>query len=298
MTELLSASFLRRLEGLAIAVRRQVSAGPAGERPGRRHGQSLEFADHRPYTPGDDLRHLDWTLLGRLDRPFVRLFEERSELGVQILLDATGSMAHGKWLAARQLAAALAYVALAGGDRVSLAGLGGGTSAPPPPVRGRERVAVLLSYLQALGCSGHADLLAQLRRQLAARPRGAVLLVSDLLLPDAELDALLALLASAPRQASVVLVVGPEELGQWDQAGLWDSGGDGEVRLHDSETGETLDVTLDEAMRQRYADAFERHARRLEGRARQLGLTSARAPVHLPLEQVVLSSLRAQGVLR
>jgi uncharacterized protein (DUF58 family) len=292
MSELLSPAFIRRLEGLAIATRRQLAGGPAGERRGRRRGQSLEFADHRPYSPGDDLRHLDWTLFGRLDRPYVKRFEEKNELGLQLVLDATGSMAHGKWLAARQLAAALTYVGLAGGDRVRLSALGGAGEVPPPPLRGRDRIHLALRYLQALTCQGRADLRTLLERQLASGPPGAVILLSDLLCPEPEVDALLAVLASGPRQASLILLCGPEELGRWDEAGLWDAGGDGEVRLHDSETDEVLDLTLDESMRQRYAEAFERHARRLEGRARQLGMSCTRAPVHRPLEELVLQTLR------
>src|SRR5579883_3141781 len=228
MAGLLSPSFLLRLEGLALATRRRLAQGDTGERAGLRRGQSLEFADHRPYAAGDDLRHLDWRLFGRLGRPYVKRFEERSELGVTLLVDASASMSDeaprdapsgalpSKWLLARQLAGALAYVALCGGDRVQVAALGGRQGRPPAPVRGRDRVHAILTYLEGLATDevGRAtDVRAELARAAAHRPRGMLIVVSDLLFAGA-VEAVAAL-AFAPRQVVVVQLFGCEERGLW-----------------------------------------------------------------------------------
>ena len=114
--------FLRRLQRLGLIAKRirAVSAGP-GQRRSRRLGDGLEFADHRAYAPGDDIRFLDWPYYARMERLLLRLFHEHSEGAVSLLLDSSASMQLGelcKFDYARRTAAALAYVAMASLDRV------------------------------------------------------------------------------------------------------------------------------------------------------------------------------------
>src|SRR5512146_104744 len=103
---------LRKLNRLTLAAR-QVRAGRfKGERRSVKRGTSLEFADFRRYAPGDDLRRLDWKVYGRLDKPFLKLFEEEEDLAVHVLLDGSQSMDWGageqhKFSYALKLAAAL-----------------------------------------------------------------------------------------------------------------------------------------------------------------------------------------------
>src|SRR5213593_4297408 len=124
MNALLSADLLRRLEQFQLLAQRRAKSSAKGERRSKARGQSVEFADHRNYTVGDDFRYLDWNLFGRLDRLFLKLYEEERELPVTIFLDASESMTFGtprKFDFARQVAAAVGYVALCGFDRVSVA---------------------------------------------------------------------------------------------------------------------------------------------------------------------------------
>src|SRR5207248_3786576 len=120
---LLSADLLRRLEQFQLLAQRRAKSSAKGERRSKARGQSVEFADHRNYVAGDDFRYIDWNLFGRLDRLFLKLYEEERELPVRIFLDASESMAFGtprKFDFARQIAAAVGYVALCGFDRVSV----------------------------------------------------------------------------------------------------------------------------------------------------------------------------------
>src|SRR5438552_12698169 len=120
---LLTPELLRRLEQFQLLATRRAKSTSRGERRSRARGQSVEFADHRSYVPGDDFRYLDWNLYGRLDRLFLKLYEEERELPVRIFLDASESMTFGeprKFDFARQVAAAVGYVALSGFDRVSV----------------------------------------------------------------------------------------------------------------------------------------------------------------------------------
>ncbi len=115
--------FIRKLESLVLAIRRTPAGSARAARRSRRIGAGLEFADHRDYTPGDDPRHLDWSLYGRLERLAVRLYEEDEDLSIDVLVDASASMATGqpsKLDLALQIGAALAYVGLANLDRVAV----------------------------------------------------------------------------------------------------------------------------------------------------------------------------------
>src|SRR5690349_22765982 len=120
---LLTPELLRRLEQFQLLAARRAKSSSKGERRSRARGQSVEFADYRNYVPGDDFRYLDWNLYGRLERLFLKLYEEERELPVRIFLDASESMTFGeprKFDFARQVAAAVGYVALCGFDRVSV----------------------------------------------------------------------------------------------------------------------------------------------------------------------------------
>src|SRR5439155_24841490 len=123
MANLLTPEMLRRLERLQLLAQRRAKSSAKGERRSKARGQSVEFADYRNYAPGDDFRYLDWNLYGRLERLFLKLYEEERELPVRIFLDASESMTFGtpvKFDFARQIAAAVGYVAFCGFDRVSV----------------------------------------------------------------------------------------------------------------------------------------------------------------------------------
>ena len=132
---IIDEALLRKLEQLSLAATRVRVGQTVGERRSTKRGTSVEFADYRNYVRGDDLRRVDWNIYARLERPFVKLFEAEEDLAVHVLLDGSGSMDWGgessdqlagdlnKWLFARRLAAALGYVALVSGDRLTVASL-------------------------------------------------------------------------------------------------------------------------------------------------------------------------------
>src|SRR5262245_61454477 len=118
--QLLDPEFMHRLEQLEIVSRKIFAGKMRGERRSKRKGESVEFADYRNYVVGDDLRFLDWNILARLDRLFLKLFLEEEDLHVSLLIDASKSMDWGaptKSLYAKRVAAALAYIGLVNYDR-------------------------------------------------------------------------------------------------------------------------------------------------------------------------------------
>src|SRR5437899_11195506 len=157
---LLEPALLRRLESLALQVRRAVSGQMGGERRSRRRGQSVEFADFRNYTPGDDFRLIDWNAYARLDRFMLRLFVAEEELPLTLFLDMSGSMDWGspnKAQTARRLAGAIAYVALAALDRVRLTVFAHAPTSGGAPYRGRRAAAQLFARPQSFTAGGDTN---------------------------------------------------------------------------------------------------------------------------------------------
>src|SRR5215218_9066757 len=138
---LLDPEFLLRLQRLEIVSKKVFVGKTKGERLSRRKGQSVEFADFRTYSVGDDLRHLDWNLFARLDRLFLRLFLEEEDLHVYLLIDNSLSMEFGtptKLHYAKQVAAALGFIGLCNMDRVVIGSFNDRMARISPPIRGRR----------------------------------------------------------------------------------------------------------------------------------------------------------------
>ena len=131
---------LDSLKTLVLRLRNRRKLQKKGGQQTTAAGHTREFKDHRSYVPGDDYRNIDWRLYARLERLFIRIFEEVQEFHVHIIVDCSRSMAapySDKRIAALRLAVALAYVALAGQHKVSIIGLGHRCERLVPPVKGR-----------------------------------------------------------------------------------------------------------------------------------------------------------------
>ena len=180
---LLDTEFLRKLERLAIAARRVQLGSVKGERKSKRKGSSIEFADYRDYVQGDDLRHIDWNMFGRLDALYLKLFQDQEDLTVHLLLDASRSMSFGrppKIEFAAKLAAAIGYIALVGYDRVSAEALGDAAPRRLPPSRGKASAHKLFSFIESIRASGGTHLDPSLKSYvLRNRAKGVAVLISD-----------------------------------------------------------------------------------------------------------------------
>lgn len=132
-----------------------------GERVSRDKGAGLEFADHRGYQPGDDMRHLDVSVYSRLRQPVVRQFHPERQLDVVLLVDGTASMDFGtpnKFVFATRVAAGLACAGLAGSDRVTVGVVGSGSLQASRRFSGTHRFHELSAWLEEREPSGHLDL--------------------------------------------------------------------------------------------------------------------------------------------
>jgi uncharacterized protein (DUF58 family) len=282
---------------LALRVRRGAGWHPGEHRvAGRTEASGIELAGHRDYVPGDDLRHLDWNVLGRLDRLVVRRFAAERAATVHLLVDASASMAvparDGKLAAACALADALAAIALGGGDTVRPVLLGGPDGVRLGPVlRHRGALPRLRVTLDAARAAGRLAFGGALAAYARAHPRpGVALVVSDFTGDPAELEP--GVLAFRARGYDVALlhVIGAGEL---DPSREFTSG-----LLRDVETGETHPVRLTAAVRARHAELLDEHLAALAALALRAGAAYARLVAGTPVETLVTGELVRQGVVR
>jgi uncharacterized protein (DUF58 family) len=284
-------AFLRQLERLLLLMKSPVRGGLKGGRRSVKRGQSVEFADYRDYSLGDDLRQLDWNVYARLERLFVKLFVEEEDVTVTFLIDASASMTAGrppKLLFAKRAAAALGYIGLASEDRIAVSVLGGRTARRQPALRGSGRVFRLLSNLSAIVPSdGPTDLLATARRAAAMLTgRGVLVLISDLLDPSA--DRVIRELAGTSAELIVLHVLSPDEL---------DPKLDGDVRLIDSETGDGIDVTVDLATIDGYKERLAGWQAGFAQLAAKRRVSYVPVSSDVPLAELVFAELRRRRVI-
>jgi uncharacterized protein (DUF58 family) len=295
MPALLTPELLRRLEQFQLLAARRAKSSARGERRSKARGQSVEFADHRNYVPGDDFRYLDWNLYGRLEKLFLKLYEEERELPVRIFLDASESMAFGeprKFDFARQIAAAVGYVALCGFDRVSVvpfpdnkeeAAVRGALRA----VRGRKSTLNYFQNLTKLTSGGAANLNESLRRgALEARQVGVAVVLSDFLDP-AGYEAGLTALVGRGFQVNAVQILAPEELSPSTF---------GDLRLVDAETGNVQEVSFGRYRMTSYQQMVQNFCQRLREFSQARGISFFMASSNTALEFLLLKQLRQAEV--
>jgi uncharacterized protein (DUF58 family) len=283
--------FLRQLERLGVLMRQPVRGGLKGGRRSVKRGQSVEFADYRDYSLGDDLRQLDWNVYARLEKLFVKLFIEEEDVTITFLLDASPSMAFGrpqKLLFAKRAAAALGYIALASEDRVVVTALAGRTARRQGGLRGSGRVLRLLANLSSIQPGeGPTDLLAAARHAAAMlRGRGVVVLISDLLDPSA--DRVIRELAATGSELIVLHTLSPDEL---------DPALEGDLKLVDSETGEGIDVTVDLATLDDYRARLAAWQDSFSDLAAKRRAAYVPLSTDVPLADLVFAELRRRRVV-
>lgn len=289
---LLSADFVRRLERLEIVSRRIFVGRIRGERPSRRRGESVEFADFRPYAVGDDLRFLDWNVYARLERLVVKLFQEQEDLNVALLPDVSRSMDWGdphKGLYAKRVAAALAYVGLVRYDRVSVYPWADRVRDERVGLRGRRAVAEVIDLLERLPLEGRSDFTAVARHfAVRHRGRGVVVVISDFLDKGGFADGLRYLRA---RDADLyaIHVLSPQEI---------DPPLAGDLRLRDVEDGQVAEVSISRPLLDRYRRRLAEYCTALKDYCVRRGVTYVFAPTTVPFDTLVLTWLRQRGLLR
>lgn len=289
---------LQRLARRRLSVPASFTAGGVGEHTSLTRGPGLEFAEHRAYQPGDDLRRIDPHVEARSGELYVREFDVQERLAVTVVVDLSASMAFGeppKADLAKRVAAALAYVGLAGADRVRLAAFTGRGLKWGPRAENVRAAGRLFQWLALQDTQGAVEF-GSVARELGARlPRpGLLLLVSDWLF--AEPHEGLTLLRAAQQRVVGVQVLAPSELDPALLSGVAPLGGG--LTLQDAETGAELEVRLDADALARYRARLEEWRKGLEGAFLRHGGGWLAARSDADLERLLLVEWAGAGLIR
>jgi len=280
--DLLEPQELAALGGLEFVARQVVEGFITGLHRSPHRGFSVEFAEHRMYQPGDDLRYIDWRMFGRSDRYYVKQFEEETNLRAYLLVDGSSSMAWSsapgelpsKLWYARQLAACLALLLLRQGDAVGMVGFDEVVRTHILPRGGRRHWREVLRSLVGLEAQGRTEAASALR-DIASRlrRRGLVILISDLLV-DAEATRLA--LKFLRHRGHEILVFHLLDPGERELPSV------GDARFVDPETKEEIPISVAD-LRTEYREAVERAVREWRQELAPQGIDYTLVPTDQPM---------------
>jgi uncharacterized protein (DUF58 family) len=289
---LFDSEFLKKLEYLSLVSRRVFRGSLLAQRRTMQMGGGIEFADHREYTPGDDFRYLDWNLYARHDELLLKRFQEEEDLHVYILLDCSRSMEFGsprKFDLARQVAAALAYIALADLDRVAIVAFAADIVADLPLMRGKARILSLLKFLEDLPSQGTQTDLARVATGFVHRNqrRGLAIVISDLYDP-AGFERGLDMLRHRRYEPHVIQIHDSKEA---DPKLL------GDLELFDIETEAGQKVTVTERNLKKYRKLFDEYQLVVKRYCRNYGVGCAQTSTATPFDELILKMMRTAGAI-
>ncbi|MBI1785134.1 DUF58 domain-containing protein [Candidatus Sumerlaeota bacterium] len=289
---LLNAQFLRQLDRLELQTRRILGGQIKGERRSRKKGVSIDFADYRHYTRGDDLRFIDWNIYGRLDRLFIKIFYEEQDLQCHILLDTSKSMDFGepnKMDFAKRAAASIAYIGLGNHDKIGITCFHGKVSDQFRPTRGQHQIRRMLGFLDQCKPDGQTSLQAVCRDfSLRAGARGIVTVISDFLDP-AGFEPALRYLIRDNLDVYVLHLLSPQEIEP--QIG-------GHVELHDIETGHKVDLTVNARLKDVYMRNVAAYCSQIQEYCTHYGMSYSLIRSDTTLEDLTLKRLRETGLVK
>ncbi len=333
--ELLGPSLAAQLDRLDLRSRRLFPGKLPGERRSKKRGQSVEFAEHRQYAPGDDPRFIDWNALARLDRLFVKVFMEEEDLSVHLVLDASASMETppassdpgtelaepggplglNKKLFAARLGAALGYVALCNQNRVGVTVFGASSRpAVMPDARGSLNVQRLLRFIrenmwpeageEAADAPADAGALKRALDLVAASRsgKGVIVVVSDFFCAEPggfepALRSLTSVAGSGGFDVYCVHTLAPAEL----DPSLLGRGGAGtlagDLRLTDAESGRVTEVTVTAPLLRRYKEKLDAFCAALKGHCSSRGVNYTLVRTDERLSELMARTLRLAGLL-
>jgi uncharacterized protein (DUF58 family) len=289
---LFDSEFLKKIEYLSLVSRRVFRGQLLAQRRTMQLGGGIEFADHREYTPGDDFRYLDWNVFARHDELLLKRFQEEEDLHVYLLLDCSQSMGFGdpvKFDYARQVAAALAYIALADLDRVAVVAFAGSIVADFPLTRGKGRILALMKFLEGLRVQDGLTNLGRVAEAFVRRSqrRGLAVVVSDLFDPSG-FERGLDVLRHNRYEPHVVQVIDRKEL---------DPGVKGDVELQDVESGDVEKVTVTERNLRQYRQIVDAFLESVKRYCVTYGVGGTRSTTDVPFDELILRMMREAGAL-
>lgn len=281
---------LMRIRSLELRARVVVEGFLSGLHRSPYHGFSVEFTEYRPYSPGDDPRFLDWKVLARSDRTFIKKFEDETNLRCHLLVDRSrsmefGSVGYSKAEYAVTLAATLAHFLSHQGDAVGLLSFDEAVREYLPARARNGHLRQIMLALEKPAGGRSTDLVAPLEQMARlVRKRGMLVLISDFLAPIDRLESSLATLAAAGHEAAIFQVLDPVETTLDFPSS---------TMFEDMESARTL-YADPAAARAGYVARFNAHTVALRGLCGRNGIAFMRLLTSQPLDLALLEFLRAR----
>jgi uncharacterized protein (DUF58 family) len=287
ITSLLTNRDLDRLARLRLNTSRRFTNRARGEHFASKGGTSTEFCDYRDYTPGDDVRFVDWNIFARIERPYLKQFHHEEELHVAIILDASNSMQfEDKFALGLKVATALGVVGLRGQEKVSATIVGGARAQRLQPSSGRTSMRKLFVFLEGVESGGEQTFDRGIETFLRRHHgRGVAILISDFLSAE-DFQRSFNLLNGSGLEIFGLQILGPSEMSP-ELAG--------DLRFVDSETHALLDISSAGDLLTLYHEYREGHAARLAELCRQRNGRFLTVSSAEPFETVMFDSLRRRG---
>ena len=293
--ELLGSQLMSSLDKLEIIARKIFSGKTQGERRSRRRGVSVEFADYRQYTSGDDLRFIDWNVYARLDRLFMKIFLEEEELTLGIAIDTSASMEYGnpnKFDFVRRLAMSLGYISLSSHNKVSLFSFNEQGVLRLMSLRGRRRTRDIGQWLLELIPSGGTDFIEACKVISTSRQGRGVLVVLSDLLTRVDIKQGLSYLVGGGWDVFVIQTLSPEEVDPIS------TGLEGDLRLEDAEHGGDCEITVTTPLVEKYKQRLNGYCEAIREQCIRIGAGNVRVSTDIDMEQLLVEYLRSRGLLR
>ncbi|HOJ11635.1 MAG TPA: DUF58 domain-containing protein [Clostridiales bacterium] len=280
MSELFDSDFLNKIQKLTLSTGIIVSGGAGGNRKSRQKGSSVEFSDYREYSEGDDFRRIDWNAYGRFEKLYVKLFMEEREAPVNIFLDTSKSMDWGepnKSFASRRLAAALGYMSLSAYDRVSVICLSDRVEKSRLSLRGKHFLPELLTFLEEVEYKNGPGFYEAIKAYNLKDNRGISIIISDLFSPGG-LTEMIKYLQYRKQDVYICQILAP-----------WEARPDigTNMRLVDSETGRTIDVTATPRLLKSYNRIFNDFIANIREECFRKGAAYYMMDTAMPIEQMI-----------
>ncbi|MDR0337767.1 MAG: DUF58 domain-containing protein [Planctomycetaceae bacterium] len=284
---------MKKLEYLSLVSRRLFRGQLLAQKRTRQLGGGVEFADHQNYVPGDDLRYLDWNVYARLGNELIKRFEEEEDLHVYFFLDCSKSMSVGnpsKFDYARQLTAALAYIALADLDRISVVAFTNQIHNSFPLIRGKQHVLSLLRFLESLQTiSKSTNISASINEFFHRKQRtGLAVILSDLFDPSGFQKAV-DTLRYRHFEPNIIQIHDPTEASPTLL---------GDLQLRDLETNSLHNVTISENILKRYQQKFTDFLDSIKKYCVRNGCNYTISTTSIPFDEMILQMMRETGNIR
>jgi uncharacterized protein (DUF58 family) len=262
---MINTDFLDQLDRFHLVVRKRVTSNYTGPRKSIAAGRGLTFKDHRIYSPGDDIRLIDWKVFARTDDLYIKTFEEERNLTAHIIMDSSASMGFGKPISkfdyASMLGVGFAYLAMRDNEKFQFSTFAESLDVFQPR-RGMSQLASMVFHLNNTKTKGYSKLLkAMMQYKKLVGSRSLLVLVSDFLIDINEV--IEALYNLGDHEIKILQILDPIEK---------DLKYSGDFKLIDSETQNKLRTYISPRLRVEYQQMLDNHAARIEETCNKLGM--------------------------